>query len=82
MYISEGEKPADALGGAQRGDDTSGSSTSASAADWDPLRDRPSGIFPDNDKAGKAYADEVAAILRGDRLQGVRDRRCRARAPA
>lgn len=42
---------------------TSGSCTSASGADWAPLRGRHCLLWPDHDKAGADYADAVAAKL-------------------
>ena len=42
---------------------TSGSCSSASGADWTPLRGRHCLLWPDNDAPGSKYADEAAAIL-------------------
>ena len=42
---------------------TSGGATSATGADWNPLRTRTVIIWPDNDDPGKAHAGEVASIL-------------------
>lgn len=42
---------------------TSGSATSAAGADWSPLYNLPVIIWPDNDEAGKQYAQAVAQIL-------------------
>jgi hypothetical protein len=63
VWVVEGEQKADAL--EKRGflATTSGSATSAGAADWEPLRGRTCIIWPDNDQPGRAYAGEVASIL-------------------
>lgn len=42
---------------------TSGSCSSASGTNWTPLRGRHCLIWPDHDKPGQAYADEVTAKL-------------------
>lgn len=65
VWIAEGENKADALHRFGIVATTSGSATSASGADWEPLRGQTCCIWPDNDEAGKAYAGEVAAILLG-----------------
>ena len=65
VWIVEGEQKADALNKLGLVATTSGSSTSADAADWQPLRGRTVRIWPDNDDPGKAYAGEVASILLG-----------------
>lgn len=62
--VVEGEGKADALGKLDLIATTSGGCTSASGADWTPLRGRHCLIWPDNDAAGGKYADEVAAKLR------------------
>ncbi|MSQ54910.1 MAG: DUF3987 domain-containing protein, partial [Betaproteobacteria bacterium] len=65
VWIVEGEQKADTL--EKRGllATTSSGSTSAAAADWQPLRGRTCILWPDNDDPGKAYAGEVASILLG-----------------
>ena len=63
VYIVEGEACADALAGLGLTAVTSGSATSAPAADWSALRDRPVRIWPDHDTAGTDYADAVERIL-------------------
>ena len=65
VWIVEGEQKADALNKLGLVATTSGSATSAAAADWQPLRGRSVRIWPDNDDPGKAYAGEVASILLG-----------------
>ncbi len=64
VVIVEGEACADAL--AQRGmiATTSGSADSANSADWASLKGRSVLLWPDNDTAGRKYAEQVAAILR------------------
>ena len=63
VWIVEGEQKADALNKLGLVATTSGSATSAAAADWEPLRGRTVTIWPDNDDAGKSYAGEVSRIL-------------------
>lgn len=65
VLIVEGESCADALARLGLVATTSGSASSAAAADWTPLAGREVLIWPDNDDPGRAYAAEVAAILRG-----------------
>ncbi|MBU8976397.1 AAA family ATPase [Lysobacter sp. MMG2] len=64
VWIVEGEACADAL--AERGliATTSGSSDSAGAANWSPLRGRSTRLWPDHDEAGRKYANAVAECLR------------------
>ena len=64
VWIVEGEACADALAKLGIMATTSGSSSSADAADWTPLKGRSARIWPDNDAAGSAYADAVAERLR------------------
>jgi hypothetical protein len=64
VYVVEGEACADALAKLGITATTSGSSSSADAADWEPLRGRSVRLWPDNDAAGAKYADDVAARLR------------------
>lgn len=64
VLIVEGEGKADALGRLGLTVTTSGSCTSASGADWTPLRDRRCLIWPDRDAPGSKYADDVTAKLR------------------
>lgn len=63
LLIVEGENKVDALGKLDIVATTSGGSTSASGADWTPLRGRHCLLWPDRDAQGGKYADEVAAIL-------------------
>lgn len=65
VWIFEGEQKADALNKLGLVATTSGSATSANAADWQPLRGRTVRLWPDNDDPGKACAGEVASILLG-----------------
>jgi len=64
VYITEGEKAADAAAtlGLLAATSPHGSK-SAAKADWTPLAGRDLVILPDNDAAGRRYANEVAAIL-------------------
>ncbi len=64
VVIVEGESCADALAKLGLVATTSGSSSSADAADWSHLRGRRALLWPDNDKAGAKYAESVAAHLR------------------
>lgn len=65
IIITEGEKAADALI-AQNIDATTamgGSNAPLEKTDWTPLRGRKVVIWPDNDEAGKAYAERLKAHL-------------------
>jgi hypothetical protein len=64
VWIVEGEKCADALASLGLIATTSGSMSSASDADWQPLAGHSCLIWPDHDKAGADYADDVTAKLR------------------
>lgn len=64
VWIVEGEGKADALGKLGLIVTTSGSCTSAGGTDWQPMAGHPCVIWPDNDKPGSIYADNVAATLR------------------
>ncbi|MFZ4779643.1 MAG: hypothetical protein ACOYM3_30135, partial [Terrimicrobiaceae bacterium] len=44
---------------------SAGGSNAAAKTDWTPLAGRDVAIFPDHDKAGEAYAQDVARILTG-----------------
>ncbi|RMH20834.1 MAG: DUF3987 domain-containing protein, partial [Gemmatimonadetes bacterium] len=62
VFVVEGEKCADALASVGLIVTTSaGGSKAAAKTDWSPLRGREVVIIADNDDAGDAYADEVAA---------------------
>lgn len=65
VFVVEGETCADAL--EKRGilTTTSGGADSAEKADWDIIAGRTVAIWPDNDEAGRHYAETVAGILRG-----------------
>lgn len=64
VWVVEGEACADALAKAGKVATTSGSASSADAADWSPLSGRSAILWPDHDAAGAAYADNVEARLR------------------
>jgi hypothetical protein len=64
VLIVEGEGKADALGVLGATVTTSGGSSSASGADWTPLRGRHCLLWPDYDKPGSEYAGAVTAALR------------------
>lgn len=63
VYITEGEKCADALTKLGLLATTSGGSDSAKAANWQILTGREVWTWADNDEAGKQYANDVKAIL-------------------
>jgi len=63
VWVVEGEACADALAKAGKVATTSGSASSADAADWSPLRGRSVIVWPDDDGPGANYADAVAANL-------------------
>ncbi|WP_188130702.1 DUF3631 domain-containing protein [Paraburkholderia panacisoli] len=66
LIVPEGEQKADALtkiGAGRFVGVTSGSATSARAADWAWMAGRRVLIFPDYDESGTKYADEVTATL-------------------
>ena len=63
VWIVEGEKCADLLSKFGLIATTSGSSSSAGSADWSPLANRKVVIWPDNDKAGLRYAEDVTEQL-------------------
>jgi hypothetical protein len=66
VYVTEGEKAADAAGTLGLLATTSPhGAQSAAKADWRPLAGRDVAILPDNDDAGRRYADDVARILLG-----------------
>ena len=65
IFVCEGEACVDALAGLGMVATTSGSSSSARAADWQVLRGRRVTIWGDHDEPGARYATEVAAELRG-----------------
>ncbi len=65
VYVVEGEKCFDAGSGLGLVATTSaGGSNAAGKSDWSPLAGRDVVILPDNDDAGRKYADDVAAVLR------------------
>ncbi|MGC1276399.1 MAG: DUF3987 domain-containing protein [Planctomycetaceae bacterium] len=64
VFVAEGEKASDALRSIGLTATTSpGGSKAAAKADWSPLAGRDVTILPDNDPAGRQYAETVAAIL-------------------
>jgi len=64
VWVVEGEQKVDRLEMFDFIATTSGGCKSASAADWSPLRNRNVTIWPDNNKVGFDYAQEVAEILK------------------
>jgi hypothetical protein len=65
VWITEGEKAADAMTKAGLVATTSGGADSAEKADWSPLRERRCKLWPDNDEAGARYMLTVSERLRG-----------------
>lgn len=68
VIVCEGENCADALNKVGAGKFiaiTSGSASSAQAANWQLLTGREVTVWPDNDEAGKKYAEEVIGRLLG-----------------
>ena len=64
VYIAEGEKAADAARSVGLIATTSAhGSKSARKTDWTPLAGKECVLLPDNDDAGRRYANEVAEIL-------------------
>ena len=63
VWILEGEQKADALEKLGMLATTSGSASSADAADWQPLAGRHCVIWPDNDEPGRQYAQSVGQTL-------------------
>lgn len=64
VFVVEGENCVDALATLGVLATTSGSASSADAADWSPLRGRRVRLWPDNDEPGAQYADNVEVRLR------------------
>ena len=64
VYVVEGENCVDALRGIGVCATTSGAADSGSKADWTPLSGRDVRIWPDNDRAGAAYAVKVVNAIR------------------
>ena len=66
VFVSEGEKAADAVGSLGLVSVCSaGGSNAPKKTDWSPLAGRRVVILPDNDKPGTDYAKAVGKILRG-----------------
>lgn len=63
VFIVEGEKKADLLMSYDVLATTSGSSSTAKSADWQPLANRRVCIWRDNDNAGLKYQNDVIEIL-------------------
>lgn len=63
VFVVEGERCADALAKLGIIATTSGSCSSADAADWTPLQGRSVIVWPDNDGPGAGYAAAVVAKL-------------------
>jgi hypothetical protein len=73
VYVSEGEKAADAARAIELLATTSPhGSQSASKADWSPLAGRDVVIVPDNDDSGEKYADDVARLVTAAGAKSVR----------
>ena len=64
VIVCEGEWCADVLAKVGALATTSGAADSAGKTDWRPLAGRSVTIWPDNDEAGRRYADAVADALR------------------
>jgi hypothetical protein len=65
VVVAEGENVVEALERLGVVATTSGSATSAGAANWGPLAGRRVTIWPDNDQPGRDYAEAVRRILLG-----------------
>jgi hypothetical protein len=66
VFVVEGEKCADALASlGLPATASAGGSEAANKSDWRPLASRDVIILPDNDEAGRRYAEEVRQILVG-----------------
>ncbi len=63
VFVTEGEKAADALVKMGCVATTSGGASSANAADWTPLQGRTVTVWPDHDEPGAQYGRDVAARL-------------------
>ncbi|HEU5340157.1 AAA family ATPase [Edaphobacter sp.] len=63
VFVVEGEKDANALLSLNLVAVTSGSTSTASHADWSPLAGRGVILWPDNDSAGRKYMGEVTDLL-------------------
>jgi putative DNA primase/helicase len=63
VYVTEGEKAADALVSLGLPATTSsGGANAAKQTDWSPLAGKDVVIFPDNDESGRRYAKKVASL--------------------
>lgn len=63
VIVTEGELKADRLAALGLVVTTSGAADSAAKADWTPLAGRQALLWPDNDEAGRRYAEAVTAQL-------------------
>ncbi|HEX8875271.1 MAG TPA: DUF3987 domain-containing protein [Phycisphaerales bacterium] len=73
MYVTEGEKAADAARAVGLTATTSPhGSRSANKADWSPLAGREIVILPDRDDAGEKYAEDVARLATAAGAKSVR----------
>ena len=63
VFVVEGENCVEALEGIGELATTSGGANSANSVDWTPLAKRKVAIWPDNDTAGRMYANQVSQIL-------------------
>jgi len=73
VFVTEGEKCADALAACGAVATTSaGGSKAAGKADWGALQGRRVVILPDNDDAGERYAEQVARLAKRAGAKSVR----------
>jgi len=73
VYVTEGEKAADAARAVGLPATTSPHGSSSSAkADWSPVAGREVVILPDHDDAGERYADDVARLATAAGAKSVR----------
>jgi hypothetical protein len=65
VYICEGEKAADAAAamGLEPATTSAGGSNGAAKTDWQPLAGKKVVLFPDNDDAGRKYAEKVRKLV-------------------
>lgn len=63
VWICEGELCVDVLSKMRIVSTTSGGANSAAGADWSTLHGQAVAIWPDNDPAGRRYAEDVATVL-------------------
>ena len=63
VWVVEGEKDADSLHALGLACVTSGSTSTDRNADWSPLAGREVVLWPDNDDAGRRYAERIVEII-------------------